>query len=183
MRTGAWRHFDFVLFGATAGLIICGIALIYSATYPITETGESLLDTFLVRQIIYASLGMGLMVLLSFVDYGIFANINRLIYAFTMLSLVLVATVGHISFGAQRWIDLGEVALPALSPDGTMLAFTGLEEGHPQPPQELHRDHQENQRRRAHHRGDISLGAILAGVLVAAPSGGSFCPPAFKCNG
>lgn len=107
MRGRLWQHFDFVLFGATMGLIACGVALIYSATFPLSAHGESLWDSFLVRQIIYALLGVGLMLLVSFVDYSIFANINHLIYAFTIASLVLVATIGHISFGAQRWIDLG----------------------------------------------------------------------------
>ncbi len=107
MRGRAWQHFDFLLFGATIILIAVGVALIYSATLASAPPSESLWDNFLARQIIYALAGIGLMLLVSFTDYSIFANINHLIYAFTILSLILVYAVGHISFGAQRWIDLG----------------------------------------------------------------------------
>jgi len=107
MTGRAWQHFDFVLFGATLLLMVIGIALIYSATVAPTPLGEDWLDTYLVRQIIYVIVGIGLMLLVSFTDYSIFANVNHLIYALTILSLVLVYAVGQISFGAQRWIDLG----------------------------------------------------------------------------
>jgi len=107
MRGRAWQHFDFVLFGATIILIAGGIALVYSATLASTSYGENLWDTFFARQIIYALAGVGLMLLVSFTDYSIFTNINHVIYAFTILSLILVYAVGQISFGAQRWINLG----------------------------------------------------------------------------
>jgi rod shape determining protein RodA len=108
MKGRAWQHFDFVLFGATTILIALGIALIYSATLAsLPYDSENLWDTFLVRQIIYALAGIGLMLLVSFTDYSIFANVDHVIYAFLILSLILVYAVGQISFGAQRWIDLG----------------------------------------------------------------------------
>jgi rod shape determining protein RodA len=108
MSGRAWRHFDFLLFGATIILIALGIALIYSATLASTPyISESPWDSFLVRQIVYTLVGIGLMLLVSFTDYSIFANINHLIYAFVILSLILVYAVGHISFGAQRWIEFG----------------------------------------------------------------------------
>jgi len=111
MRGRAWQHFDFVLFGTTVILMACGIALIYSATLVSTPYSENQWDTFLARQIIYALLGIGLMLLVSFTDYSIFANINHLIYALTILSLIWVYAVGQISFGAQRSIDLGLLSL------------------------------------------------------------------------
>lgn len=88
-------------------LIACGITLVYSATLASAPGSESLWDNFLVRQIMYALAGIGLMLLVSFTDYSIFANISHLIYALTILSLFLVYAIGHISLGAQRWIDLG----------------------------------------------------------------------------
>jgi rod shape determining protein RodA len=103
----AWRHFDFVLFGATLALIVLGIALIYSATLASANFSQDWWDTFFARQVIYAVVGIGLMLLVALTDYSIFANVNHLIYALTILSLILVYAVGRISFGAQRWIDLG----------------------------------------------------------------------------
>lgn len=107
MTGRGWQHFDFVLFGATIVLMAFGVALIYSATLASAPIEQDLWDTFLGRQVIYAIVGIGLMVLVSFTDYSIFANVNHFIYALTILSLILVYLVGKISFGAQRWIDLG----------------------------------------------------------------------------
>jgi rod shape determining protein RodA len=106
MRSGGWQHFDFVLLAATAALIAIGIALIYSATLASGAYSQQWWDSFLARQIIYAVVGIGLMLLVSLTDYSIFANVNHLIYALTISSLILVYAVGRISFGAQRWIDL-----------------------------------------------------------------------------
>jgi rod shape determining protein RodA len=107
MRGRAWQHFDFVLFGATVVLMGLGIALIYSATLASATYSQDWWDTFFARQIIWAVVGVGLMLLVAFTDYSIFANVNHLIYALTLLSLILVYAVGRITFGAQRWIDLG----------------------------------------------------------------------------
>jgi rod shape determining protein RodA len=107
MRDRAWQHFDFVLFGATLVLIGLGTALIYSATLASATFSQDWWDTFFARQVIYAVVGVGLMLLVAFTDYSIFANVNHLIYALTILSLILVYAIGRISFGAQRWIDLG----------------------------------------------------------------------------
>jgi rod shape determining protein RodA len=107
MRSRDWQHFDFVLLGATAALMAIGIALIYSATLASGSYSQQWWDSFLARQIIYGAVGLGLMLLVSFTDYSIFANINHLIYALIISSLLLVYAVGRISFGAQRWIDLG----------------------------------------------------------------------------
>src|SRR4030042_389920 len=107
MTGRAWQHFDFVLFARTAALIVVGIALIYSATLAGTPYSPDWWDSFFTRQIIYSMVGIGLMLLLAFTDYTIFAHFNHLIYALTISSLILVYAIGRITFGAQRWIDLG----------------------------------------------------------------------------
>ncbi len=107
MRGRVWHHFDFVLLGATLALIAVGIALIYSATLTSGTHGQDWWDTFFARQVIYAIVGIALMLLVALTDYSIFANVNHLIYALTILSLILGYGVGRVSFGAQRWIDLG----------------------------------------------------------------------------
>jgi rod shape determining protein RodA len=107
MHARAWQHFDFVLFSATLVLIGLGLALIYSATLASATYTQDWWDTFFARQVFFAAIGIGLMLLVAFTDYSIFANVNHLIYALTLLSLILVYAIGRISFGAQRWIDLG----------------------------------------------------------------------------
>ncbi len=107
MKGRTWQHFDFVLFAATLVLMCLGIALIYSATLASASYTQDWWDTFFARQVIYAAVGICLMLLVAFTDYSIFANVNHLIYALTLLSLILVYAIGRVSFGAQRWIDLG----------------------------------------------------------------------------
>lgn len=107
MRSAEWRHFDFVLLGATVALMAIGIALIYSATLASAAFEQDWWDSFLAHQIIYAAAGIGLMLLVAFTDYSIFANFSHLIYALIISSLILVYAIGRVSFGAQRWIDLG----------------------------------------------------------------------------
>jgi rod shape determining protein RodA len=111
MTGRAWQHFDFVLLSATVALMVVGIALIYSATLAGTAVSQDWWDSFLIRQIIYGIVGIGLMLLVAFTDYSIFANFSRLIYALTILSLLLVYGVGQVTFGAQRWLDLGIIDL------------------------------------------------------------------------
>jgi rod shape determining protein RodA len=107
MKGRTWQHFDFVLLAATLAVVAIGIALIYSATLASTPPDEDWWESFFARQIIYAAVGLGLMLLVAFTDYSIFANVNHFIYALTILSLILVYAIGHVSFGAQRWIELG----------------------------------------------------------------------------
>jgi rod shape determining protein RodA len=107
MTSKAWQHFDFVLFAATLALIALGVALVYSATLASGMHGEQWWDTFFARQVIYAVVGVAIMLLVAFTDYSIFANVSHVIYALALLSLILVYAMGRVSFGAQRWIDLG----------------------------------------------------------------------------
>lgn len=92
------------------GLILLGIAFVYSATM-VTESARALpwYDQAWIRQIVWCCLGVGVGVALCLVDYHAIARWSFVVYWATILALVVVMIpgVGAVRFGARRWIDLG----------------------------------------------------------------------------
>jgi rod shape determining protein RodA len=109
-----WRHFDFWLLSATFALIGFGVAMIYSATYG-TEPGASV-DPRVVRQVVYALIGVVAMALLIGLDYRALANLASVLWLTAVAGLVLVLVLGRFAHGAQRWIDLGFFQLQPSEP-------------------------------------------------------------------
>jgi rod shape determining protein RodA len=98
-------HFDFWLFGATLLITAIGILMIYSATECIT--GEPLdWASPTVRQSLHALVGIAGMLILTALDYRIYASLHWLLWIATLGLLVIVFGIGQITHGAQRWIDL-----------------------------------------------------------------------------
>ncbi|HID86765.1 MAG TPA: rod shape-determining protein RodA [Anaerolineae bacterium] len=106
MRRARWRNFDFVLLGVTLLAIGYGIAVINSATLASAEIRQGLLDNVVVRQALYALLGLGLMMLAAIIDYRLWGGVAHFIYILALILLLLVLAAGHIYGGAQRWFDL-----------------------------------------------------------------------------
>jgi rod shape determining protein RodA len=99
-----WKHFDFLLLAAMLLLIIFSIAMIDSA---IAGNIELLENNTLRRQIVFALGGFVLLMGLTAVDYHIWPTLGRVLYLICFLFLGFIILSGQISFGAQRWIDLG----------------------------------------------------------------------------
>ncbi len=59
------------------------------------------------KQILYGIAGLGLMLLLSNVDYRLWQRWAPALYVVNLLLLLLILVHGHQSHGAQRWITLG----------------------------------------------------------------------------
>lgn len=109
--TRLWRHFDFVLLGAVAVLIMFGVAMIRSATLQ-TPSLQDLPS----RQIMWALAGFGLIFVLAVVDYHYWQSLWRSLYAVSLILLGLLFIVGLVRHGATRWFDL---ALFELQPSET----------------------------------------------------------------
>ncbi|MBM2827433.1 MAG: Rod shape-determining protein RodA [Dehalococcoidia bacterium] len=101
------RHFDAPLVLSTLSLLLLGLAMIYSASYS-QDSGSSWSswDSPVARQIIYAGIGLVLMVVAASVDYRFYGNIAPLIYGAVIALLSLVLATGESTYGARRWIDL-----------------------------------------------------------------------------
>ena len=99
-----WKHFDFWLFGAVVFLSLFGILMIQSAI-----AGNTELAGFVKRQAIYFGIGLVVLVVAALIDYRYWKNFSKLFYIITILLLAVILIAGTISFGAQRWLEVGLV--------------------------------------------------------------------------
>ncbi len=102
MSRSYWEHFDFVLLGLVATLVIFGIAVIRSAI-----AGNEVLAGLVQRQIIYALVGLGVMLITAMIDYHFWSTFGRYLYVATVLLLAALGVIGKAAFGSARWIDIG----------------------------------------------------------------------------
>jgi rod shape determining protein RodA len=102
------RRFDnlpwgMVVLALTIALI--GLAAVYSATY--TSKGPSSLFT---KQIVWLSIGLIVMFLALIPDYHTVGRYAYVLYASSVVLLLLVMVMGKTGMGAQRWLALGPFA-------------------------------------------------------------------------
>jgi rod shape determining protein RodA len=105
------------------GLILLGVAFVYSATMvneplgllqryresPFPQFLEWLAGQFFFRQFVWYALGLGAAVAVAVIDYRSLARWAMVIYwtAILLLVAVIVPGIGAMRYGARRWIDLG----------------------------------------------------------------------------
>lgn len=101
---------DAVLFGTLLALITLGVVMVYSAS---SVRAVRLYDNgnyFLIRQALYASVGIPMMVMLAKVDYHRYRALTYpALIGVLGLMLVVVMGLGRQAGGASRWIQVGPV--------------------------------------------------------------------------
>jgi rod shape determining protein RodA len=161
-----WRHADFLLLLVLVLLVGYGLIMVYSASFPSTDTSSIVFSSFAAKQVAFAIAGLALMVAVASSDYRILRAAAYPIYLGALLLLCLVFVVGHgqTDYGSQRWIDLGffplqpsEVAKPAL-----ILALA-----------RYFSDHQENIRALRHFLGSALLTAPMVALVYLQPDLGT----------
>ena len=114
---------DRVLLAALGGLMLFGLAFVYSATMVNEPLGvtqqfhDSTLPQFFTwlmgelffRQFVWYALGTGAAIAVCFIDYRSLARFAMVAYwgSIILLVAVLIPFIGSMRFGARRWIDLG----------------------------------------------------------------------------
>ena len=96
-------HMDPLLSVAAIGLILFSIVTL-AATTEGEVTGEPFF--YVIRQSIYAVLGIALMLAITRVDYSRFRELRVGIYTAMVTSIALVLVVGAAARGSRRWIEL-----------------------------------------------------------------------------
>lgn len=86
-------------------IALFGLSAVYSATY--TAKGSSPL---FMKQLIWVALGMSVMAAAIAPDYHTVGRYAYVLYALSVLSLLLVALIGRTGMGAQRWLPIGPFA-------------------------------------------------------------------------
>ncbi len=91
--------------GLVCLIALFGLAAVYSATY--TVRGPSPLYY---KQIVWISIGMVVMFLALIPDYHTVGRYAYILYALSLVLLLLVMIIGKTGMGAQRWLSLGPFA-------------------------------------------------------------------------
>lgn len=102
---------DPLLFGAVVGLIAFGVVMVYSASSvrAVRVYGDG--HHFLIRQALYAAVGLPLLLLLSRFDYHRLRRLGLPALLGAAALLIVVMFTGRQAGGAARWIQLGPVNL------------------------------------------------------------------------
>lgn len=96
---------DWSLVLAVAGLMLVGVAFIFSA-----KSGDPSVawhNQFYVRQIFWYAVGILAAIVVALVDYRAICRFALPLYWVSILSLLIVLLFGTTRMGAQRWINLG----------------------------------------------------------------------------
>lgn len=98
----AWRHLDLGLVGATVAVACLGVLMVYSAT---RSTGDA---SFLLKQAMFVSIGIGVLVLSTVIDYRRLHDLAPVLYGGCLLLLVgVLSPLGATVHGSQSWYAVG----------------------------------------------------------------------------
>ena len=76
---------------------------------------------FFLKHLIFVSIGIFLILILSLLDQKILINVSVLLFFITLISLFLVPLIGVEVKGSKRWLDIG--SLPRFQPIETLKPF------------------------------------------------------------
>lgn len=117
---------DYGLFFTVLTLVALGIVMVFSASFDRAERFYGNRYYFLTRQVIWAALGVALMMFFMNFDCWRLRPVIPYLYGLSLLLLVLVLVpgIGRLANEARRWIDFGPVNLqPAELSKLTTLLF------------------------------------------------------------
>ena len=94
-------------------LLAIGITMMFSASYPVAyyEIGDSYY--YLKRQLIFALVGLVIMIAVSFVDYHYYHRFAAVILGISYFALMLVLVLPSQEGGVHRWIGVGMFGIQA----------------------------------------------------------------------
>jgi rod shape determining protein RodA len=93
------------MIGLIFAIALIGLSAVYSATY--TEKGPS---SLYYKQLIWVAMGIIVMFLALIPDYHTVGRYAYVLYATSLLLLLLVMVMGRTGMGAQRWLAIGPFA-------------------------------------------------------------------------
>ena len=101
------RSYDLVLIGAALLLCVIGALLVWAATRGRLEASGGNPQTYLAKQLLNVALGSVLMLCAARVDARLLRLVGPVLYAVSILGLLLVLAIGSTINGARAWIELG----------------------------------------------------------------------------
>ena len=109
-------------------LTAIGVVMMYSASYPrafVEENGNGMY--FFIRQLIFAVVGVGAMIVVSYLNYQYWRRMSVWVLAGAVLLLVIVLFMKPVN-GARRWIPIfGVTVQPSeIAKLGVVLTFSAM---------------------------------------------------------
>ncbi len=108
MKKNFFAMFDYVMILLVLVLVSMGIMFIYSSS--VNSEGISVTNEY-IKQIIWASIGLFIMLLVTVYDYRRIESISIYLYLFLLLLLVYTRIFGRYVNGAKSWIGIGEFGI------------------------------------------------------------------------
>ena len=102
----AVSQLDWLLVLTTLLLSLTGIFMIYSATH---SNPVFLNNSLHLKQALWSSIGLGILLCILFFDYHIFTQWAYLFYALVIVLLIGVLLSGQVFGGAKRWLKERQV--------------------------------------------------------------------------
>ena len=103
-RVGAGIDMPFLILVIV--LLVCGLIMMFSASYPIAYYSEGNSYYYLIRQSIFALIGIGVMFFMSYLNYEYLKKLSLIILPLGFIALIAVFFFPS-STGVHRWIDFG----------------------------------------------------------------------------
>ncbi len=94
-------------------LLVVGLGAILSASSVIARIERGDQFFYFKRQIIWAVLGVGVLILAIRIPYHFYKKYSALIFATSVAGLVATLLMGSVRGGSRRWIEVGSVTLQA----------------------------------------------------------------------
>ena len=108
MKIKSILEIDYLLLLPVIILLVLGVLFIYSSG--ITSEGIQVSNEYF-RQIIWASLGLVLALVISLINYRRLYNLSLYIYLFSLLPLLYTLLFGHVIYNASRWLRIGSISI------------------------------------------------------------------------
>lgn len=102
-----WDRFDYLLLLTSLAVVLYGLVLIHSASARTYDGPLTSFDNPVAKQALFAIVSMGIMLIVSQIDYHYLTHYAWLLYGIGILSLAAVLILGNEEYGSTRWFDLG----------------------------------------------------------------------------
>ncbi len=110
VRAAGGRRSVFLLV-AVAMLLTIGLGAMLSASSVVSIRANADQFELFTKQILWVGLGLGALVITSFIPYHVWQKFALVIYTAVVIGLVVTVIVGDTRGGATRWIVLGPVTI------------------------------------------------------------------------
>ena len=94
-------------------MALLGVVMVASSSVAIAEKQLGISYYFLMRQIIYLTIGFFVATIVSYIPLSFWESSDRSLlgFGFILLALVLVPGIGHEVNGSRRWLQFGPIGL------------------------------------------------------------------------